>query len=481
MGTAYIVKIRDGVYKIGFSQAKDASKRVSDLQGASPFPLEIVRQWEVKHPRKLEYTLHSRFKHQRVRGEWFELSDGDLAAADEIVRTFDDNKYKREGQATPIQLYQRLDAAHGHNLIAVKRSRNGSPIADPHATAFYLRFRQDGKRHCVPAGADVIGADNQRKAMEARGTFVAASDEAPTRPRKVIRDEAEAYIERTRDGKKPRTYTAYRDSVNLFLASCKKTYLDELTRDDMLCYKTMLAGRYGGQTVFGQWNKTMTFLNDCGIEREVDRDDWIQKKDRPVNIARRNKNQKYPVYAEGEIAAMLAVADAREKALVYFLVGSGFRIGEAMHAQWHDIDWDAKTLTVRFKPEFKFAPKDYECRTVLLGDNVVEALRAYRGDAEDRALIFPAKRGGIERHLEDRVLCGVLERAKVRRPKKPAHAMRVLYACRLHQAGVDIESIRVDCGHSDIQTTQIYLRAVDTKSDKHRQRVNDAMTFAAGA
>jgi integrase/recombinase XerD len=382
---------------------------------------------------------------------------------------------------TPIQLYQRLDAAHGHNLIPVKRSRNGSPIADPHATAFYLRFREDGKRRCIPAGTDVIEADNQRKGREARGRFVPASDEAPARPRKIIRAEAEAYIERTRDGKKPRTYTAYRDSVNLFVSTCKKVYLDELTRDDMLAFKTMLAGRYGGQTVYGQWNNVMTWLNDCGVGREVDADHWIQRKDRPINIARRNKNGKYATYTEAEIAAMLAVADVMEKALIMFLVGTGFRIGEAMHAQWKDIDWDAKTVTVRFKPEFKFSPKDYEERTVDLADAVIEALRAWRGDAPDSALIFPAKRGGIERHLEDRVLCGVVERAGVRRPRKPAHACRVLFACRLHRVGVDLESIRVNLGHSDISTTQTYLRSVDTKSDRHRQRVNDAMTFAAGA
>jgi hypothetical protein len=214
---------------------------------------------------------------------------------------------------TPIQLYQRLDAQHKHNLIPVKRSRNGSPIAGPHATTFYLRFREDGKRRCVPAGADVLEADNLRKSLEARGTSA-------------------AYIERTKNGKKPRTHVAYRDSVNLFVATCKKVYLDELTRADLLAFKTMLAGRYGGQTVYGQWNNVMTSLNDCGIGREVDGDDWIQKKDRPVNIARRNKNGKYETYTEGEVAAMLAVADPRERALVLFLAGTGFRIGEAMHA-----------------------------------------------------------------------------------------------------------------------------------------------------
>ncbi|HUO34214.1 MAG TPA: hypothetical protein VMU43_04425, partial [Candidatus Acidoferrum sp.] len=131
---------------------------------------------------------------------------------------------------TPIQLYQRLDAEHNHNLIPVKRSRNGGPVADPHATAFYLRFRENGKRRLVPAGHDVIEADNLRKVMEARaagGTFIApAGGEQAAQARKIIKAEAEAYLERVRNGKKRATYTAYRDTVRQFLDSCKKSYMD---------------------------------------------------------------------------------------------------------------------------------------------------------------------------------------------------------------------------------------------------------------
>jgi len=255
--------------------------------------------------------------------------------------------------------------------------------------------------------------------------------------------------------------------------------MDELTRDDMLAFKNGIAGRYSAQTVFGMWTEALIFLNDCGVRDEVNPRAWIQKKDYPVNVAKRNKNSKYPVYTEGEVAAMLAVADPCEKALVYFLAGTGFRIGEAARAQWKDVDWNARTVTVAPKPQLGWTPKDYETRTVYLADTVDEALRAYRGNAGDEAFIFATKGGGVNKHLEDRAILPLLLRAGVKAPKKPAHAFRVLYACRLHQAGVDIESIRADLGHSDIQTTQIYLRAVETKSDSHRKRVNDAMTFAA--
>jgi DNA-binding CsgD family transcriptional regulator len=120
--------------------------------------------------------------------------------------------------ATAIRLYQRLDSTQGYRLVRVKYSRNGSPVADPHATAFYLRYRKNGKRHCP-------------------------------------------------------------------------------------------------STLFNTFLKVIVFLNDRGIEEFANRGNWIKPKDWFVNVDKRNKNKKYPIYNEDEFVAMLSVADATESAL----------------------------------------------------------------------------------------------------------------------------------------------------------------------
>jgi hypothetical protein len=82
----------------------------------------------------------------------------------------------------------------------------------------------------------VLEANNQRKVLEARlatGEAIPATSKAAATGRKVIATEAAEYIERTRKSKKDKTYKGYKDAVELFLATCKKTNLDELTRDDM--------------------------------------------------------------------------------------------------------------------------------------------------------------------------------------------------------------------------------------------------------
>src|ERR1700691_3392061 len=109
----------------------------------------------------------------------------------------------------------------------------------------------------------------------------------------------------------------------------------------------------------------------------------------------------------------------------------------------------------------------------------LSCLRRYRGNAQNEGLILPSPATQtVDKHL-DRIIHGLIDKANdakftVKKPKKPCHAFRVLYATRRHQHGVDIETLRQELGHSDITTTQIYLRSADTKSDRHRARINEA-------
>ena len=55
-----------------------------------------------------------------------------------------------------------------------------------------------------------------------------------------------------------------------------------------------------------------------------------------------------------------------EEALIRFLLETGFRIGENAVAEWLDVDWEDKTISVRFKPKFGSRPKDYEERYIVV-------------------------------------------------------------------------------------------------------------------
>jgi len=398
-------------------------------------------------------------------------------------------------------LIARINAGDGKfPFVNVRFSKNHRPIPIEGAT-YYLRPSTSGKRTPFKIGKDVTMAHTALIRMEDGQPLErnAALHAAPTStisaaaPRRRVADAAREYIERSKQ-KSRRTYLGYRIAVNLFVASCKKTYFDQICRDDMLDFLHDLRTRpsretgqpIGESTVFNYFLKTMVFLNDRGIGKYVAREDWVQKKDWPVNVDKRNKNKKYATYAEHQVAAMIQVANSIEEALVRFLVGTGLRIGEAAVAEWMDINWEDKTISVRFKPKFGFKPKDYEERTIAVSDTLLACLKRYRGNAADDALIFPSPATKtVDKHL-DRIINGLIDKANeadytVKKPKKPCHAFRVLYATRRHQHGVDIETLRQELGHSDITTTQIYLRSADTKSDGHRARINEADRFSMTA
>jgi hypothetical protein len=97
---------------------------------------------------------------------------------------------------------------------------------------------------------------------------------------------------------------------------------------------------------------------------------------------------------------MLSVCDPLEEMLLRFLVGTGFCIGEAAVAQWRDIDWKEKNISMGFKPEFGFRPKDYEQRIVEVSDVLLAFLRRRRGKGCDEALIFPSpERNTVDKHF----------------------------------------------------------------------------------
>ena len=391
-------------------------------------------------------------------------------------------------------LIARINAGNGKfPFVNVQFSKNHRPIAIEGAT-YYLRPTSGGKRTPIKIGKDVgaahtalIQMENGHPLESVAESYPAPPHSIPTHaPRKRVIETAREYIERSKQ-KSRKTYLGYRTAVNLFLVSCRKTYFDQICRDDMLDFLHDLRTRpsretgdpIGESTVFNYLLKTMVFLNDRGIGRYVAREEWVQKKDWPVNVDKRNKSKKYATYTEQEVAAMLHVADSAEEALIRFLVGTGFRIGEAAVAEWTDIDWEEKTISVRFKPKYCFKPKDYEERTVAASDTLFACLKKYCGNAPGHALIFPSSATEtMDKHL-DRIIISLIDRANaaqymVKKPKKPCHAFRVLYATRRHQHGVDIETLRQELGHSDITTTQIYLRSVKTKSDRHRARINEA-------
>jgi hypothetical protein len=64
------------IYKIGI--ANDVESRLAQLQTGNPNELVIESCYEFPNAQAVETALHQRFSKERVRNEWFELTNADL-------------------------------------------------------------------------------------------------------------------------------------------------------------------------------------------------------------------------------------------------------------------------------------------------------------------------------------------------------------------------------------------------------------------
>lgn len=75
-GYIYIIKY-DGYCKIG--RAKNPTKRISQLKTALPGELEIIHQFWTEDVVSKELEIHKKYNDKRVRGEWFNLKETEIA------------------------------------------------------------------------------------------------------------------------------------------------------------------------------------------------------------------------------------------------------------------------------------------------------------------------------------------------------------------------------------------------------------------
>lgn len=81
----YIITAKefDGIYKIGITN--DIEFRLTSMQTGCPFKLFASRVYVCDNPKGIEYSLHAFFKKKRLEGEWFRLTDVDIAYIDEAL------------------------------------------------------------------------------------------------------------------------------------------------------------------------------------------------------------------------------------------------------------------------------------------------------------------------------------------------------------------------------------------------------------
>ena len=276
-----------------------------------------------------------------------------------------------------------------------------------------------------------------------------------------------------------RTAKCYRYVLELFRMRCQREYLDELSRADMVAFiaKQKEQG-LSNRTICNQVANLDTFFRANGLPK------FLANADRPDYTERLVK-----AYSQEELSRLLAAADPEDRIAFKFFVGTGCREREVQFACWSGVNFADATFTVKEKLDLGFSPKDKEEREIPLPDDLLEALRERRKAYPKTRLIFANGQGGPEGHFLRRLKklalraslnCGeCVNKVGQSCRENPVcnrwelHAMRKTFATMHHDAGVSARTIQDWLGHSDLETTLLYLKVSDNRSAATRKQVNN--------
>lgn len=109
----YVYLLQCGAqYKIGFSNKP--RKRLKQLRTGSPYPVFLIHSIKTEFYQMVEKQLHHKFREKRGEGEWFRLTDEDVAyirSLNKLGRTPEEQEQADRDRAAHVKAYQDERAA----------------------------------------------------------------------------------------------------------------------------------------------------------------------------------------------------------------------------------------------------------------------------------------------------------------------------------------------------------------------------------
>lgn len=177
----------------------------------------------------------------------------------------------------------------------------------------------------------------------------------------------------------------------------------------------------------------------------------------------RDRRRLPTVLSTDELRRLFEVAahHSRHKALLMTLYGAGLRISEALELKPADIDSQRMLIHVR-------GGKGNKDRMVKLSTQLLAALRqSWRSrPANDPGIwLFPQVNHpdrAMEPSTAERIVSRTAQRAGITKRVSP-HTLRHSYATHLLDAGVDLRTIQLLLGHTNLKTTSLYMHVSQAK------------------
>ena len=243
-------------------------------------------------------------------------------------------------------------------------------------------------------------------------------------------------------GFSPKTQKAYLMHVKLFYKYHDKS-LELLVEDDVRNYLHYIIKRDLSTSYINSAYSAIKFLYETTLDRV-----WDMKK-----IPRIKKAKKLPiVLSKAEIKLLFdATFNLKHKAILMTTYAAGLRVSEVSHLKVSDIDSHNMQILIS-------SGKGNKDRYSLLSQSNLDVLRLYWKSYKPSLWLFPGLPS--DKPISERSIQRIFQESKERAGIKDSasiHCLRHSFATHLLEAGTDLCHIQQLLGHSNIQTTSIYL------------------------
>jgi integrase len=389
-----------------------------------------------------------------------------------------------EGIAASVSTYLReltvmLEAA-ALNAQALPRSNESAPASEPDRAE--LGSHPVRRLSLVPKPA--LPSSDTATAMLPLATnsivtpivVPLAQTSQPTAPKAkqlLLADAIAAFLKNVQPPQRePKTFDEYRLVLKKFQTHCPKKVLAEINRDDLLEFMRHL---------YSMGNEPYTIRNRIAIVEQVLKLNGItgllHKRDKPVPVRTIRE-----MYQPEDMEALFKACDPDERVRYMFFLLSGERDREVRHTSWSDIDFNGQCVRVTAKKQLRFKPKDKEEREIPVPQPLMQILRLYKerqSGVNPHNLVFPTDKGKTDKKFENKLKrlafrsglnCGHCTSKYGNKcaegphcSKWGLHKFRHTFATASLESNVSIRTLQEWMGHSDIETTMVYLKFVKRK------------------
>jgi integrase/recombinase XerD len=259
-----------------------------------------------------------------------------------------------------------------------------------------------------------------------------------------------------------------------FTRVVRRTYVDEITRDDVFRFHESLRKRgCEERTVANKHQRLISWLRFSGFDTTT------------LPPKPRYEEQLPTIYNRDEISTLLANADPRMSLVIRMGYLLGLRDQELQHAEFRDINWSENTFRVRSKPEWGFMPKTWEQRDIPLFEDLPAELKAWRDQKPGQSLILSSKGRTPDRKMlrslkvlakQAKLNCGRCKGCEGKNTQCrefTLHKLRRTFITAMLRNGFDLRTVQSWAGHRDMQSTMRYLRPASAREiqDKLKRKI----------